>query len=237
LLAAFPDATLALLKNDLTNVSLPSGAVCFEAGKLIERVYFPASGLISLVVSTRSGELVEAGMIGREGAAGLQNALNGQPSFTRAIVQISGSFSTIAAEPVRQAMKKSDDARALVNRYTEILWAEAQQLAVCNVAHRSLARLARWLLQGADRTGSHELPLTQEFLGEMLGLRRTSVTLLAQKLQRRGIIKYSRGKITILDRAALEAAACECYQIIRELYGVEASAERSEQVARAGGAG
>lgn len=157
-------------------------------------------------------------MIGREGAAGLQNAVARRPSFTRAVVQVPGLFCAIPAEPLRHAIEESEQAKALVNRYTETLWAEAQQLAICNAVHQASARLARWLLQSADRTGAKELSLTQEFLGEMLGIRRTSVTLLAQALQERGIIKYSRGKIAILDRAALEAQACECYQVIRDLY-------------------
>jgi CRP-like cAMP-binding protein len=157
-------------------------------------------------------------MIGREGAAGLQNAMGQRPSFTRAIVQVPGVFWSISAEALRRAIENSEQAKAVVNRYTEILWAEAQQLAACNAVHQSLPRLARWLLQSADRTGSNRLPLTQEFLGEMLGVRRTSVTLLAQELQNRGIIRYGRGKITVLDRAALEATACECYQVIEDLY-------------------
>jgi hypothetical protein len=176
------------------------------------------SGLISLIVSTRGGELVEAGMIGREGAAGLQNAFARRPSFTRGIVQVSGSFWTVPADPLGQAIERSEEAKALVNHYTEVLWAEAQQLTACNAVHQSLPRLARWLLQSADRTGSDQLPLTQEFLGEMLGIRRASVTLLAQELHQRGMIKYVRGRITILDRAALEPTACECYQVIREVY-------------------
>jgi Crp-like helix-turn-helix protein len=106
----------------------------------------------------------------------------------------------------------------VVNCYTETLWAEAQQLTACNAVHQSLPRLARWLLQSADRTGSDRLPLTQEFLGEMLGLRRTTITLLAQVLQNQGIIRYTRGKITILNRAALKTTACKCYRLIDELY-------------------
>ena len=217
-LAIFPDATLAFLKGHLSNVSLPQGAICFDAGNVTKRVYFPTTGLISLIICTQSGDLVEAGMIGREGAAGLQSAVARRPSFTRAIVQVPGLFWAIPAEPLRHAIEKSEEARALVNHYTEILWAEAQQLAACNAIHQASARLARWLLQSADRTGSNNLLLTQEFLGEMLGIRRTSVTLLAQEIQQRGVIKYSRGKIAILNRAALEANACECYQVIRRLY-------------------
>ena len=157
-------------------------------------------------------------MVGREGAAGLQSALGQRFSFPRAIVQIPGTFYVVSAEALRRAVAASEEAKALVQQYIETLWAEAQQICACNATHEGATRLARWLLQCADRTGT-ELTLTQEFLGEMLGIRRTSVTLLAQPLQDRGIIKYSRGKIAIVDRAALESCACECYRTIKGLYG------------------
>jgi CRP-like cAMP-binding protein len=218
LLRAMPQPVMTLLQKSLSQVSLSQGFVCFEPGEPIQQVYFPISGLISLVISTAQGELVEAGMIGREGAAGLQGAIGGLRSFTRGIVQMAGSFYSIPAEPLRQAIATSEEAKALVSRYTEVLLAEAQQLTVCNALHHGPARLARWLLQAADRTGSERLELTQEFLGEMLALKRTSVTFCAQELHQRGAINYSRGKITIVDHKTLQACACECYQVIRELY-------------------
>ncbi len=161
-LAVFPDAVLALLI-DLSNVTLSQGAICFDAGDLIKSVYFPASGLISLIVCTRGGEFVEAGMIGREGAAGLQNAMGQRPSLTRAIVQAPGIFWSISAEPLRHAIENSEQAKAVVNGYTEILWTEAQQLAACNAVHQSLPRLARWLLQSADRTAKADRPLPHAY--------------------------------------------------------------------------
>jgi len=112
---------------------------------------------------------------------------------------------------------RSAELRELIFTYTETLWAKAQQNAACNAIHDGSSRLCRWLLQCADRTGSERMLLTQEFLAEMLGVRRTTVTLLAQELQKRGILRYSRGRITILDRAALEECACECYEVIRKL--------------------
>jgi CRP-like cAMP-binding protein len=218
LLKAMPQPVMTLLQRSLSQVSLAQGFVCFEAGEPIRQVYFPISGLISQVICTAQGELVETGMIGREGAAGLQGAIGRSSAFTRGIVQIAGSFYTIAAEPLRQAIATSEEAKALVSRYTEVLLAEAQQLTVCNALHLGAARLARWLLQAADRTGSERLALTQEFLGEMLALKRTSVTFCAQELHQRGAINYSRGKITIVDHKTLQACACECYRVIRELY-------------------
>lgn len=221
LLAALPGATLALLKRDLSAGTLPQGAICFDVADVVGRVYFPTSGLISLLVSAGGDELVEAGLIGSEGAAGLQSAFWSRPSFTRAVVQVPGEFWSVSAELLRQAVQMSDEAKALVSGYTEILWSEAQQLAACNAIHPALRRLARWLLQAADRSQSNQLPLTQKFLAEMLGVRRTSLTALAQRLQDRGIIKYTRGNIVIVDRATLEATACQCYPIIRQLYRSE----------------
>jgi|307.fasta_scaffold01621_2 CRP-like cAMP-binding protein len=217
LLAALPQAALAGLQ--FSHLPLLQDEVCFDAGELIQRVYFPTTGMISLVVSTEKGDLIETGMIGREGAAGLQSALGQRFSFPRAIAQIPGTFYVVSAEALRRAVAGNEEARALVQQYIETLWAEAQQIAACNAAHEAITRLARWLLQCADRIGTGQLMLTQEFLGEMLGIRRTSVTPLAQHLHDRGTIKYSRGRITILDRPALESCACECYRTIKGLYG------------------
>ena len=218
LLAAFPPQTLTVLQPSLSHIVLVQGEVCFAAGDPIQRVYFPTSGLISLVIDMDQGDLVETGLVGREGAAGLQSAFGPRFSFTRAVVQMSGTFYAIAAEALRRAINDSEAARAVIEHYTELLWAEAQQVAACNALHPANSRLARWLLQAADRAGTEQLSLTQEFIGEMLGIRRTSVTLLAQDLQRRGVIKYSRGKIAILNRETLEGCACDCYGIVKGLY-------------------
>jgi CRP-like cAMP-binding protein len=161
--------------------------------------------------------MVETSSIGREGAVGLQCGLGPRLSFTRTIVQIPGRFSAISAARFEHATSRSAALRDLIVRYTETVWAEAQQNAACNAIHDGSSRLCRWLLQCADRTGSEQLLLTQEFLAEMLGVRRTTVTLLAQELQRRGVLRYSRGRITILDRATLETSACECYDAIKKL--------------------
>jgi CRP-like cAMP-binding protein len=217
LLAALPQAALAGLQ--FSHVTLPQREVCFDAGDLIQRVYFPTGGLISLVVSTDKGDLIEAGIIGREGAAGLQSVLGQRFSFPRAVVQIAGTFCVVSAEALKRVIAASEEAKALVQLYIETLWAEAQQICACNATHEGATRLARSLLQCADRTGTEQYTLTQVFLGEMLGIRRTTVTLLARHLQDRGIIKYRRGKIAIVDRAVLESCACGCYRTIKGLYG------------------
>jgi CRP-like cAMP-binding protein len=214
-LEALPHETFALLEPDLKHVTLPQGALCYGPGDPIDQVYFPHTGMISLLVTSGDGAMVETSSVGREGAVGLQCALGRRVSFTRALVQISGQFATIAASRFELAARRSAAIKDLVVSTVEMAWAEAQQSAACNAIHDGSSRLCRWLLQCVDRTGSNQLPLTQEFLAEMLGVRRTTVTLLAQELQKRGILRYSRGKITILDRAALEACACECYRVIK----------------------
>jgi CRP-like cAMP-binding protein len=215
LLAALPRETLAMLERDLKQVSLSQGALCFDVGDQIDRVYFPATGMISLLIATKDGNVVEAGAIGRGGAAGLQSALGERRSYTRATIQIPGTFTTISAVDFRRAASHNGVIRDLASRYTEVSWAESQQTAACNAIHDGSQRLCRWLLQSADCIGSDHLLLTQEYLADMLGVRRTTVTLLAQELQERGAIRYSRGKIMILDRKGLEARACECYEAIK----------------------
>ena len=216
LLAALPGDAFALLEPDLRQVSLPHGVVCYEAGSPIDQVYFPQTGMISLLVSTSDGEVVETSSVGHEGAVGLQCGFGPRVSLARAIVQIAGRFSVISAPRFELVTRHSAALGELIFDYIETLWAEAQQNA-CNAIHDGSSRLCRWLLQCADRVGSEHLLLTQEFLAEMLGVRRTTVTLLAQELQKRGILRYSRGRITILNRAALEARACDCYEVIKKL--------------------
>jgi len=215
LLAALPPDTLALLGRDLKQVSLQQGAILLEPGDPVEDIYFPQTGLISLLVLGRDGGVVETATVGREGAVGLHGGLGGRRSFTRATTQIGGRFSTIPAGRFEHVANGSAAVRDLVLCYTEVLLAEAQQITACNAMHGAGARLCRWLLQCADRTGRDELPLIQEFLAQMLGVRRTTVSLLAQGLRVRGLITYRRGRIVLLDRKGLEKCACECYDIMR----------------------
>ncbi len=213
LLAALPSGTFALLGRDLRQVSLAQGEPIYEPGASRDEIYFPQTGLISLLVVIHNGGAIETATVGREGAVGLHRGLGPRRSFTRATTQIGGKFSIIRANQFAQAAREDAVLRDLIGRYTELLWAEAQQTAACNAAHDASSRLCRWLLQSADRTGSDKLPLTQEFLAQMLSVRRTTVTLLAQALQKNGFVEYSRGHITILDRKVLERAACECYHV------------------------
>jgi CRP-like cAMP-binding protein len=215
LLAGLPDDIFAQLEPDLRQLTLAQGMVCYGAGDPIDQVYFPHTGMISLLVTTGEGDVVETSSIGREGAVGLRCGFGPRLSFARATVHIPGKFSAISAARFEFATSRSAALRDLIVRYTEVQLAEAQQNAACNAIHDGSSRLCRWLLQCADRTGNEQLLVTQELLAEMLGLRRTTVTLLAQEMQRRGVVRYSRGRITILDRAKLEDCACECYEAIK----------------------
>lgn len=216
LLAALPPETFEAMGRDLRNVSLTQGESLYEPGAPIDEIYFPQSGMISLLVVSKEGGAVETASVGREGAVGLQSALGNRISFTRATTQISGKFSVIRAAAFAHVVQRHAPVRDLITRYTEVLWAEAQQIAACNASHDATARLCRWLLQSADRIGSNHLPLTQELMGQMLGVRRTTLTILAHSLQSKGAIKYARGKLVILDREKLEHSACECYEAMQQ---------------------
>jgi CRP-like cAMP-binding protein len=215
LLATLSQETLALLEPELKETSAAQGVVFLEPGDSIDRVYFPQSGMISLLVIGREGEMVEVSTVGREGALGLHRGLGGGLSFTRAMVQISGRFSTIAAHTFERISLGSASLQDMIAGYTEMRLAGAQQLVACNAIHDASSRLCRWLLQCADHIDSPQLPLTQEYLAQMLGVRRTTVTLLAQELQKRGAVKYSRGKMTILNRKMLKDGSCECYEVMQ----------------------
>jgi CRP-like cAMP-binding protein len=211
LLAGLPPAVLRLLAPDLKEKTFKQGVVLQEAGDPVEQIYFPQTGMISLVVVTHDGAAVEAGTIGREGSVGIHGGLGRRIAFTRAVSQIVSKCSYLPAERFRKAVENHETLRELIERYTEVMLAESQQISVCNAKHNAEARLCRWLLQTRDRVESDTLPLTQEFLSEMLGVRRTTVTLVARALQAAGLIKYRRGVIHIHDVERLKEGACECY--------------------------
>jgi CRP-like cAMP-binding protein len=215
LLAALPADAQAALKRDMREAILAQGTVLLEPHDIMAHVYFPQSGIISRAVVMRNGATLETSMVGREGAIGLHRG-SGR-SFTRATVQVSGTISIVAVTDFQQALDRYPVLRALVAEYTERSWIEAQQLAACNAVHDASSRLCRRLLQCSDRVDDDVLPLTQEFLARVLGVRRTTLTELAQALQERGVIHYGRGKVRIVDRVLLEASACECYQVIHQV--------------------
>jgi CRP-like cAMP-binding protein len=190
-------------------------AVLFDQGERIERLYFPEAGIVSLVVVLQDGHLIEAGMIGADGVAGTSTALNGTKALNRAIVQTGGPAFFIEAGKIKSALLSSASMREAIYRHDQIVLAQAQQSAACNAIHQIEERLCRWLLRAADLLQSRDLFLTQEFLGQMLGVRRTSVTLVAHRLQALNLIKYRRGHIQLLDLDGLTEAACECYEAIK----------------------
>jgi CRP-like cAMP-binding protein len=188
------------LEPDLRLLTLPQGVVCYGPGNPIDQVYFPHTGMISLLVTTGEGDMVETSSIGRDGAVGLRWGFGPRRSFARATVQIPGKFSAISAARFEYSTSRNAALRDLIVSYNEVQLAEAQQNAACNGIHDGSSRLCRRLLQCADRTGNEQLLLTQELLAEMLGVRRTTVTLLAQELRKGGKVRYSRGRIAILNR-------------------------------------
>ena len=218
LLASLRPADRALLRPHLETVALDQEAVLFDAGEVIDRVYFPHSGIISLVVVLESGQAIEAAMIGRDSMVGASSALDGVVSLNTAIVQLAGSGETLDVARFREIAEKRPDFRTTLVRHEQALFAQAQQSAACNASHIVGARLSRWLLRARDLSGSDMLPLTQEFLAQMLGVQRSSVSPVAHTLQQAGLIRYSRGRIEILNLEGLRDASCECYGTVKAHY-------------------
>jgi CRP-like cAMP-binding protein len=214
LLSALPRAQYNLLAPYLATVSLPSGAVLFEPGDEVDHVYFPHSGMLSLLAVMRDGKALETATVGREGVVGAMAGLRPYKSFVRVVVQMPSHVSKIASYRFRTAVATSEQLRTLCIEYNEVLLSQARVIAACNALHSVEARFCRWLLQSADRAKSNTITLTQEFLAEMLGVRRTSVTAVGKTLHDKGVINYSRGVIHILDRHKLEQMSCECYQTL-----------------------
>src|SRR6266404_152424 len=216
LLASLPRYQFHLVAPHLITQSLAQGVGLIEAGEEFDCVYFPHYGMVSLLAVLKDGKAIETATVGREGVVGAMAGLGLYKSLVRAIVQMPSAVSIIPATQFRKAAAGSDAIRNLCVQYNEILLSQARVTAACNALHVIEARFCRWLLQSADRAGNSTVNLTQEFLAEMLGVRRTSVTEVASKVQSAGAINYSRGVINILDRPALERMSCECYQTLLE---------------------
>src|SRR5262249_37979874 len=212
LLAALPNEERVWLTRQAEVVPLERGEILHDQDDELDAAYFPQDGMISLVtVLKKSSKVIETALIGREGALGATAGFGPQHAFRRAMVQVAGSAAKTPAARLQEAAERSLALRNMVARYNEVLLAQAQQIAACNAFHEAEERLARWLLHTHDRVDSDTLPLTQELLAQMLGVRRTTVTLIALTLQERGLLRYRRGRIEIVDRARLERLACECY--------------------------
>ena len=218
ILSKLPEDQYQALARFLVPVDLPLNMQLSLPNQLVESLYFPVSGLISTDALTEKGESVEVCLIGREGFSGLC-ALLGQPQMSHAVVmQGSGAGFRIRASVMREEFLKGGAFAQMVYDFAYLQFVQMTQSVLCNRMHDVEARLARWLLASADRTESNELMLTQEFLAQMLGSRRSTVTVAAGELQRLGAIDYSRGRIRITNRPLLESKACECYGIVRATY-------------------
>jgi CRP-like cAMP-binding protein len=216
LLSALPRAQYNLLAPHLAIVSLPLGTVLREPGDEVDHVYFPHSGMLSLLAVMRDGRGIETATVGREGVVGAMAGLRPYKSRVRVVVQMPTHASKIASHRFRTMVATSEQLRSLCIEYNEALLSQARVIAACNALHSVEARFCRWLLQSADRANSDTVALTQEFLAEMLGVRRTSVTAVAKTLHDQGVINYSHGVIHIQDRHKLEQMSCECYQTLLE---------------------
>lgn len=210
-LAVLDPSELAAIASNLVEITLTAGEVLYAPGEQVETVYFPTSALISLATSLKDGRDVDAAAQGFEGVVGAIPALAEGPSYAKVFVQASGAARKLPAGVLRRAAHAHPRMMKLLLRHAQQDIAMAEQSAACNALHSVVTRLARWLLISQDRLESPLLPLTQDYLSTMVGAQRTTVTAAAQELKLAGLIRYSRGRIEVLDRAGLERAACECY--------------------------
>ncbi len=225
LLARLSSADATYLGPLLKVVTLEQGQVLSEPGDGIEKIYFPHTGVVSLLAVMRDGRTIETVNIGREGAVGTIAGLGQQVTLTRNVVQVSLVASQITTAQFRKAIEFSNTFRDLIARYNHALFGQLQISAACNALHPLHSRMARWILQMRDRTDDDSFPLTQELLSEILGVRRSSVSEVAGKMQESQTIHYSRGNIRVIDVASLKEIACECYDTIKQRFEDELDEE------------
>jgi len=220
ILDALPRAARNAMLGGLEPVKIGFGDVLYEPGQQIRHVYFPVDCLVSLLTLVDRHSALEVGMVGREGMVGMALTLGSTVSPVRALVQGAGTTLRMNAARFRREFANRPPLRRALYGYLNSLMAQITQTAVCNRFHMVEARLARWLLMTSERMRSEQFLLTQDFLSHMLGVRRVGVTKAASALQRRKLIEYSRGRITILDHAGLESTSCACYQVVKDISGV-----------------
>ena len=218
LLLALPRAVYRALLPSLEAVTLPHGAILYEARAAITHIYFPQRCVISLLTEAGEGPGVEVGLIGNEGMAGVSVFLGAGSSTTQAVLQVPDGAWRMEVRAFGRAVTRQPSLRDVLQRYTQSLFSQVAQGLACNQRHAVAPRCARWLLMAHDRVGTDRFSLTQEFLGQMLGARRPTVSITAQGLQALGLIRYARGMVTVLDRAGLESAACTCYGVMEADY-------------------
>jgi CRP-like cAMP-binding protein len=190
--------------------------VLYEADAEIDEVYFPLTGMVSLVMNSEEGQTVEVGTIGNEGMLGAQVVLGANSSHIEAVVQIRGEFLRMKRDDLEAELSRAEGLRLVAQRFAQTLFDQVAQSVLCNRVHSVDERLCRWFLMTHDRAGTDEMRLTQHFIAQMLGVRRPSVTVAIGMLKQAGLVDYSRGRLVVLDRKALEESACECYGTVRQ---------------------
>ena len=218
LLAALPPVELASLARQMSMEKLSLGESIYESGAPLKQVFFPTSSVISLLYVMIDGSSAEIAVVGFEGVVGVSLFMGGNTTPSRAVVQSAGHSLALSAKHVHDEFARGGPLHGLLLRYTQALITQMAQTAVCNRHHTVDQQLCRWLLLSLDRLQSNELLMTQQLIADMLGVSRGGVTEAAGKLQAAGIIDYSRGRITVIDRRALERAVCECYGVVRKEY-------------------
>lgn len=216
LLQAIEDFGSAGMDSYLEKVDLEHGQTLCEAGGALNHAYFPDSAILSLLTLLENGMAIETAVIGREGAFGIFTALTNRISFNRCTVQRKGSAFRASAEALQSEFSCSERVRDLFIRYSEALFAQVQQTVACHAHHAVKQRMCRWLLMMHDRSDGQDLPCTHEFMADLLGINRKSVTLAARIVQNEGLIAYRRGRMQVVDRSGLEKAACECYTAVNK---------------------
>ena len=218
ILNSFSDETMSRLSHDFEHVDMPSGRILYASYEEITHIYFPENSMASIVANTSAGQSTEIGVVGREGAVGLEALMGVATTPHESMIQIPNGGWRIRVAPLATEFNDNAAVRATLLLFQYKFTAQVSQTALCNRVHAVEHRLTRWLLLCHDRVDGDNLRLTQEFLAVMLGVTRVSVTLAAQILQDQGLIRYARGSITIVDRASLEAASCDCYGIVKREY-------------------
>ena len=215
LLAALPPIERERVYPELELVQMPLGGVLYESGSKLDHVYFPATAIISLLYVMGDGASAEIAVVGNDGMVGVALFMGGETTPSRAVVQSAGAAYRLPGGVLKEEFRRGGTVQQQLLRYTQALLTQMAQTAVCNRHHSVDQQLCRWLLLSLDRLSSNELTMAQELIANMLGVRREGVTEAAGKLQDAGAIRYSRGRITVLDRPALEAQACECYAVVK----------------------
>jgi CRP-like cAMP-binding protein len=218
LLAALPDDEWQRWLPALESVDMPLGQVLYESGTTLSHVYFPTTSIVSLLYVMEDGASAEIAVVGNEGIVGISLFMGGGSTPSRAVVQSAGRGLRLTAQLMRDEFNKNGSVLHLLLRYTQALITQMAQTAVCNRHHSLDQQLCRWLLLSLDRLQGDELVMTQELIANMLGVRREGVTEAALHLQQAGLIRYTRGRISVLDRAALERRTCECYAVVKTEY-------------------